>query len=98
MGLTGYFRSVRVARIATLVLGGTLVAAAIPAEARLSHPTIGGPMSGGFFQGMPVRVEARARLSESELTGVAGANCYVLRQVVRDRLGASFLRTVRICE
>ena len=62
MGLTGYFRSVRVARIATLVLGGTL--AAIPAEARLSHPTIGGPISGGFFQGMPVRVEARARLSE----------------------------------
>ena len=96
MGLTGCFRSVRVARIATLVLGGTL--AAIPAEARLSHPTIGGPISGGFFQGMPVRVEARARLSESELTGVAGANCYVLRQVVRDRLGASFLRTVRICE
>jgi len=42
MGLTGCFRSVRVARIATLVLGGTLVAAAIPAEARLSHPTIGG--------------------------------------------------------
>jgi hypothetical protein len=58
MGLTGYFRSVRVARIATLVLGGTLVAAAIPAEARLSHPTIGGPISDGFFQGMPVRVEA----------------------------------------
>ena len=82
------------ARIATLVLGGTLAAAAIPAEARLSHPTIGGPISGGFFQGMPVRVEARAR----ELTGVAGANCHVLRQVVRDRLGASFLRTVRICE
>ena len=25
MGLKGYFRSVRVARIATLVLGGTLV-------------------------------------------------------------------------
>ena len=77
---------------------GTLVAAAIPAEARLSHPTIGGPISDGFFQGMPVRVEARARLSELELTGVAGANCYVLRQVVHDRLGASFLRTVRICE
>jgi len=98
MGLTGCFRSVRVALIATLALGGTLAAAAIPAEARLSHPTIGGPISGGFFQGMPVRVEARARLSESELTGVAGANCHVLRQVVRDRLGASFLRTVRICE
>ena len=97
MGLTGCFRSVRVARIATLVLGGTLVPA-IPAEARLSHPTIGGPISGGFFQGMPVRVEARARLSELGLTGVAGANCHVLRQVVRDRLGASFLRTVRICE
>ena len=62
MGLTGYFRSVRVARIAALVLGGTLVAAAIPAEACLSHPTIGGPISDGFFQGMPVRVEARARL------------------------------------
>ena len=39
MGLTGCFRSVRVARIATLALGGTLAAAAIPAEARLSHPT-----------------------------------------------------------
>ena len=44
-------------------------------------------------QGMPVRVEARARLSESELTGVAGANCYVLRQVVRDRLGARDVAT-----
>ena len=98
MGLTGYFRSVRVARIATLVLSGTLVAAAIPAEARLSHPTIGGPISDGFFQGMPVRVEARARLSESELTGVAGADCHDQRQAVRDRLGASVLRTVRVCE
>jgi hypothetical protein len=87
-----------VVRIATLVLGGTLAAAAVPGEARLSPPTIGGPMSGGFFQGMPVRTETRGRPSESELTGVAGANCYVLRQVVRDRLGASFLRTVRICE
>ena len=55
MGLTGCFRSVRVARIATLVLGGTLVAAAIPAEARLSHPTIGGPISDGFFQARPSR-------------------------------------------
>ena len=36
MGLTGCFRSVRVARIVTLALGGTLAAAAIPAEARLS--------------------------------------------------------------
>jgi hypothetical protein len=55
-------------------------------------------MSGGLFQGLPVRAEARARPSDSELTGVAGANCYVLRQVVRDRLGASSLRIVRICE
>jgi hypothetical protein len=55
-------------------------------------------MSVGFFQGMPVRAEARARPTESDLTGVAGANCYVLREVVRDRLGASYLRTVRICE
>ena len=98
MGLTGYFRSVRVARIATLVLGGTLVAAAIPAEARLSPPPMAGPMSGGLFQGVPIRPAAQARLSESELTGVADANCHVVRQVVRDRLGASFLRTVQICE
>jgi hypothetical protein len=97
MRLTGRFRSSQAFRIAGLAFAGALAAAAMPAEARLSDPGIGGPMSGGFFQGLPVGPEARAR-SESELTGVAGANCYVLRQVVRDRLGASLLRTVRICE
>ena len=65
MGLTGYFRSVRVARIAALVLGGTLVAAAIPAEACLSHPTIGGPISDGFFPilGIARGQSARAAIS-----------------------------------
>jgi hypothetical protein len=98
MRLTGRFRSYRAFRIAGLAFAGALGAAAMPAEARLSDPGIGGPMSGGFFQGLPVGSDARARRSESELTGVVGANCYVLRQVVRDRLGASLLRTVRICE
>jgi hypothetical protein len=98
MDPTGWFHSVRLARIAALVLGGALAAAAMPAEARLSPPPMTGPMSGGLFQGVPVRAAARARLSESELTGVADANCHVVRQVVRDRLGASFLREVQICE
>jgi hypothetical protein len=87
------------ARIAGLALAGAFVAFAMPAEARLSDPGIGGPMSGGFFQGLPVRVQAPAtRPGESELTGIADGNCYVLRQVVRDRLGASSLRSVRVCE
>src|SRR6478735_8366016 len=98
MHRTGWFRSFRMARIAALVLSGALIAAAIPAEARLSPPPMAGPMSGGLFQGVPIRPAAQARLSESELTGVADANCHVVRQVVRDRLGASFLRTVQICE
>jgi len=98
MGLAGRFRSSRVFWIPGLAFAGALAAAAMPAEARLSDSGIGGPMSGGLFQGLPVRAEARARPSDSELTGVAGANCYVLRQVVRDRLGASSLRIVRICE
>lgn len=94
----GWLRSFRVARIAALVLGGALIAAAIPAEARLNPPPMAGPMSGGLFQGVPIRPAAQARLSESELTGVADANCHAVRQVVRDRLGASFLRTVTICD
>ena len=96
--MPGRFRSTREFRITGLAFAGALAAATMPAEARLSDPGIGGPMSGGFFRGLPVAPEARARRSESELTGVAENNCYVLRQVVRDRLGASFLRTVRICE
>jgi hypothetical protein len=89
----------RIARTAGAALAGVFIAVAMPAEARLSDPGMGGPMSGGFFQGLPVRAQAAAaRPGESELTGVAGGNCYVLRQVIRDRLGASSLRTVRVCE
>jgi hypothetical protein len=87
------------APIAGLAFAGALLVAASPAEARLRDPGMGGPMSGGFFQGLPMRAQApAARPGEAELTGVADGNCYVLRQVVRDRLGASFLRTVRVCE
>jgi hypothetical protein len=98
MGLTGCFRSVRAARTAALVIGGALAATAMPAEARLSPLPIGGPMAGGLFQGVPVRAAARPRLSKSEPTGVAGASCHVLRQIVRDRFGANVLRTVQVCE
>ena len=87
------------ARIGGLALASALILSALPAEARLHDPGMGGPMSGGFFQGLPMRAQApAARSDQSEVTGVAGGNCYVLRQVVRDRLGASFLRTVRVCE
>ena len=98
MPLTGRFRSIRDFRITGLAFASALAAASMPAEARVSDPGIGGPISSGFFRGLPIAPEARARRSESELTGVAGNDCYVLRQVVRDRLGASFLRTVRVCE
>ena len=90
------------ARLATLALAGALLALAMPAEARLHDPGIGGPISGGSFQGLPVRAQApAARTSERGLRGlrgVVGENCYVVRQVVRDRLGATQLRTVRVCE
>jgi hypothetical protein len=87
------------ARLATLALAGALIALAMPAEARLHDPGIGGPISGGSFQGLPVRAQApAARTSERGLRGVVGENCYVVRQVVRDRLGATQLRTVRVCE
>ena len=88
----------RSARIAGLAFAGALLGT-LPAEARLSAPAIGGPASGGFFQGLPVRVQAPTpRPTDAELTGMADGNCYVLRQVVRDRLGASSLRSVRVCE
>jgi hypothetical protein len=84
------------------IIGAGLVCATMlggPAEARLSEPGVGGPISGGFFQGLPVRAQnPAARTAAPETTGVAGANCYVVRQVVRDRLGASQLRTLRVCE
>jgi hypothetical protein len=87
------------ARLYVLALAGALLTLSMPAEARLHDPGIGGPISGGSFQGLPVRAQApAARPSERGLTGVVGENCYVLRQVVRDRLGASLLRTVRVCE
>jgi len=87
------FRALLIAGLAFAAAG-----AVTPAEARLSDPGVGGPISGGFFQGLAVGPEARTRRSDSELTGVAGTDCYVRQEVVRDRLGASVLRKVRICE
>ena len=95
MKVTGCFRSLRTAHTGALVLGGALALAAMPAQARLNPPATVGPMSGGFFRGVPVRAASEAQVSESE--GVA-ANCYPLHQVVRDRLGATFVRTVQVCE
>jgi hypothetical protein len=87
------------ARLCALALAGVVLTTAMPAEARLHQPGIGGPISGGSFQGLPVRAQApAARPSERGLSGVVGENCYVVRQVVRDRLGASLLRSVRVCE
>jgi hypothetical protein len=89
----------RPARLYAAVLAGALVTLSAPAQARLHDPGIGGPISGGSFQGLPVRAQApAARSAEQGLTGVVGDNCYMVRQVVRDRLGASLLRTVRVCE
>ena len=89
----------RSARIAGLAFAGALLARTLPAEARLTRPRSAARASGGFFQGLPVRVQAPTpRPTDAGLTGVADGNCYVLRQVVRDRLGASSLRSVRVCE
>jgi hypothetical protein len=85
------------ARISAFALAGALLTA-LPAEARLHDPGLGGPASGGSFNGVAVRPQAPTTgSSAAEPTGLAG-NCYTLRQVVRDRLGASFLRSVRVCE
>lgn len=86
-------------RIGAFALAGAMLTLALPAEARLRDPGQGGPISGGFFQGLPVRVQAPAtRASDAELTGIAGDNCYVVRQAVRDRMGGTMLRTIRVCE
>jgi hypothetical protein len=83
----------RVWNAAALALAGALLTA-LPTQARLHDRDV----SGGYFMGLPVRAEAPAsRPNEAELTGVAG-RCYLLRQVVRDRSGASFLHSVRVCE
>lgn len=85
--------------IGVLALAGATLALGLPAEARLRDPGAGGPISGGFFSGLPVRVQAPpARPGDAELTGIAGDSCQVLRQVVRDRMGGTMLRTVRVCE
>lgn len=86
-------------RVGVLAVAGAMLTLAVPAEARLRDPGQGGPISAGFFHGLPVRVQApAARPSDPELTGVAGNNCYVLKQMVRDRMGGTMLRTVRVCE
>jgi hypothetical protein len=86
------------ARITAFALAGALLTA-FPAEARLHDPGLGGPFSDGSFNGLAVRRQAAPTTgpSAAEPTGLAG-NCYTLRQVVRDRLDASFLRSVRVCE
>jgi hypothetical protein len=85
-----------------LALAGFALALAtlsLPAQARIADPGTGGAISGGFFHGLPVRAKAPAvRPSDPEITGVAGSNCYALRQTVQDRLGGTQLRTVRVCE
>lgn len=85
--------------IGVFALAGAILTLGSAAEARLRDPGQGGPISGGFFSGLPVRVQSPlARPSDAELTGIAGDNCHVLRQVVRDRMGGTMLRTVRVCE
>lgn len=87
-----------------LALAGAFALAAlmtptVPAQARLSDSVPGGAVSGGFFHGLPIRTQAQTvRPNDPELTGVAGDNCYTLRQTVQDRLGGTLLRTVRVCE
>jgi hypothetical protein len=89
----------RLALAGTFAFATVLMIPAVPAQARLNDPGTGGAVSGGFFHGLPVRAQARTvRPSDPELTGVAGDNCYTLRQTVQDRLGGTLLRTVRVCE
>jgi hypothetical protein len=89
----------RGARLGGLALAAALVLMAMPAEARLTDPGYGGGLSGGYFHGLPVRATApSARPSDPEISGVAGANCRVLRQAVQDRIGGTVLRTVEVCD
>ena len=88
-----------VRRLALAGFALAVAALSLPAEARIADPGTGGAISGGFFHGLPVRAKAPAvRPSDPELTGVAGSNCYTLRQSVQDRLGGTQLRTVRVCD
>jgi hypothetical protein len=89
----------RGARLGALALSAALVLTAMPAEARLSDPGYGGSLSGGYFHGLPVRASAPpARPSDPEISGVAGANCRILRQTVQDRIGGTVLRTLQVCD
>ena len=89
----------RRARLGGLALSAALVLMAMPAEARLTDPGYGGSLSGGYFHGLPVRASAPpARPSDPEISGVAGANCRILRQTVQDRIGGTVLRTVQVCD
>jgi hypothetical protein len=89
----------RGAQLGGLVLAAALVLMAMPAEARLTDPGFGGSLSGGYFHGLPVRASAPStRPSDPEISGVAGANCRILRQAVQDRIGGTVLRTVEVCD
>jgi hypothetical protein len=89
----------RLALTGGFALAGILTILVVPAQARLADPGSGGALSGGYFHGLPVRAKAPAvRASDPEVTGMAGDNCYTQRQTVRDRLGGTLLRTVRVCD
>ena len=85
------------AKIAALAVAGALIGFSAPAQARLPDLAVNGPLSGGVYQGVPIRPQtAAARRNEVEV-GLVG-ECYTVRQTVRDRLGAMTVRRVQVCE
>jgi hypothetical protein len=88
----------RNSRLCGFALASAVLLTALPAQARINHPGIGGALSGGYFHGLPVRAQAPVtRAGDAEISGVAGGSCVTLRRPVQDPLGGTSVRAVRIC-
>lgn len=87
------------AALATLTLGGSLLAAAAPAQAyyyKPWKPYYGpGPVAAGVIGGLALGAVAASAAASS---GYGYGGCYITRREVVDVYGNVYLRRVRVCE
>lgn len=86
------------AKVAAIALAGAVLGFSAPAEARLPDAAgVSGPLSGGVYEGIPIRPQTAASRRNEVEAGLA-SHCYTVRQTVRDRLGAMTVRRVEVCD
>ncbi len=80
---------------------GTLAAAAGfagAAQAKILEPAYQGPMSGGFFHGLPIRPDTVASRPAASETVEVGENCYTVRRMARNAGGRTTAQNTQVCE